>query len=180
MRNRKSFTMDFHVYRVEAFADGSSLAGFKHNPETMKAVPTTESGFLGAPFADEVKESYATKDEITRRFANVEHAVMHLFLGVLRSDPTFESTIEESFALANTMADYGALLDAIGIGENDFAEAFITSVQIAANRDLSETEDHKLKGAAIALGLNGEASKQAALSFLNVTRLRFMLAFGGK
>lgn len=177
-RNEESISelfFDFGYARLDTFADGSGRVLLKaagQTPDIEVLTPGVKSiGFLGAKHQPTyIGLGYPMQDPVTRRYANLEHIALHLWISQAKND----------FYLARPLADkyhvravLQGLNDITGgkVDERALEESFATNVQLISNGiQLDEMLRGELETACTFLGLNNTTAITAALAFVQFFR----------
>lgn len=185
----KEVIFRFPLFEAHIFSDGSIEMRPVFSPaadvsaEARKSIwfkshfefGETLSGASSQP--DYSNLAYDNQDEFTERFANAEHAALHIWIDTMRQHPLTQTPATTRFASALA----SALLDIDEATHAEFEELFVTNIQLLANGVQPTSDIHEaLNAVASALDLHPGAAVVSALSFVNFLRGYLRTAFNGQ
>jgi hypothetical protein len=174
-RYTPKITFDFLFCKLLVYSDGFARTdnNRKINGDYIHTV--LRIGVIGAHAQPEFPElGYNLQSDFIRKFANAEHAALHLWLAVARDDSFLrdaESTRESRKQL------YSELETVSGVYEDALEESFISNIQLIANGvQPDEQRTGELETSTAFLGLQATAIA-SALAFVSFFRAQLSKHF---
>lgn len=179
--NFSSLYFDFGYAKLFTYGDGSGRVEsvpVNDLPPQSITINQIKIAYSGASFQPDFPElGYNLQDELVKRYANLEHAALHLWIDTARADEFLRAP---DFNRQDWLATLRTIEAASGVDEASLEEGFTTHIQLLANGIQPNAERvGELETATAFLALSPNAIT-AALAFVSFFRAEMRKTYSAR